>query len=58
MSPPARWTQRESPVKPVLSDAEGGVEGPANDDGCFGGRAPPPVTPARWGGRRRRYANA
>ena len=36
MAPPARWTQMDSPVKPVLSDAAGGVEGPANDEGTAG----------------------
>ena len=46
MGPPAPWTAMESPVKP------------ANDEGCFGGHAPPPVTPWRWGGRKRRCANA
>ena len=32
MAPLAHWTTMDSPVEPVLSDAAGGVEGPANDD--------------------------
>ena len=51
MSPPARWAEMDSPVKPANDEGAGGTEGarastrPPSPSGLTGGSMSPP---ARW----------